>query len=48
MCGTSSREKKTSAELRDEMGIEAIGCALNRNRLRRFGHEERKGKRGIG
>ena len=45
MCGTSLREKKTSAELRDRMGIEAIGGVLKRNRLRWFGHVERKEKK---
>ena len=33
--------KKNSAELRDRMGIEAIGRVLKRNRLRWFGHVER-------
>ena len=43
MCGTYLREKKTSVELRDMMGLEAIGNVLKRNRLRWFGHVERKG-----
>ena len=42
MSGTSIREEKTSAELRDRMGIEVIGSVLKRNRLRWFGHVERK------
>ena len=32
MCGTSLRVKKSSAELRDRMGIKAIGSVLKRNR----------------
>ena len=34
MCGTSLRVKKSSVELRDRMGIEAMGRVLKRNRLR--------------
>ena len=44
MCGTSLREKKSSAELKDRMGIEALGSVLKRNRLSWFGHVERKDK----
>ena len=44
MCGTSLREKKSSAELRDRMDLDATGCVLMRNRLRRFSQEERKDK----
>ena len=44
MCGTSLREKKTSVELRDRMGIETIGSVLKRNRLRWFGLVEKKEK----
>ena len=43
MCSTALREKKSSAELRDWMGIEAIGAFLKRNRLRWFGHVGRIG-----
>ena len=39
------REKKTSAEVRDRMGIQAIGSVLNRNRLKWFGHVKRKEKK---
>ena len=42
MCGTSLREKKTSTEMRDRMGIKAIVGVLKGNRLRSCG-EERKG-----
>ena len=44
MYGTYMREKKTSLELRDRMGIEAIGNVLKKNRLRWFGNVERKSK----
>ena len=42
MCGVSLRERKTSAELRERIGVEAIGVLVRRNRLRWFGHVERK------
>ena len=50
MSGGTLNEKKTSAELRDMMGIETIGgvlvfYVLKRGRLR-FGHVERKEKIG--
>ena len=44
MCGTSLREKKSRAQLRDRMDLDATGCVLMRNRLRRFSQEERKDK----
>ena len=42
MCGVSLRDRITSAELRDRMGVEAISVVMRRNRLRWFGHVERK------
>ena len=45
MCGTSLREKKSSAEPRERIGMEAIGSVLKRNRLKWFGHVERKDKK---
>ena len=47
MCGTSEREKKSSAELRNRMGIEAIYSVLKRNRLRWFGHVDKSVVRGL-
>ena len=44
LCGTSWREQKTSVELRDRMVIEATGSVPKRNKLRWFGHMERKEK----
>ena len=44
MCGTSLRGKKTSSALREWMDIEAIGGVLKKNKLRWFGHVERKEK----
>ncbi len=41
MCGVSLRERKTSAELREWIGVEAVGDVMRRNRLRWFGHVER-------
>ena len=38
----SLRDKKKSAELRSRLGVEAIGEVCRRNRLRWFGHVERK------
>src|SRR5260221_13079558 len=42
MCGVSLRDKITSVMLRERMGVEAIAVVVKRNRLRRFGHVERK------
>lgn len=42
MCGMSLRDRKTSAELRKRIGVEAINDVMRRNRLRWFGHVERK------
>jgi hypothetical protein len=42
MCGVSLRDKKTSSELRDRVGVEAIGVVC-RSRLRWFGHVKRNG-----
>ncbi len=43
MCGVSLRDKITSKMLRERMGVvEAIGVVVKRNRLRWFGHVERK------
>jgi hypothetical protein len=42
MCGVSKMDRKTSSELRERLGVEAIGVVIRRNRLRWFGHVERK------
>jgi hypothetical protein len=42
MCGVSLRDKKTSSELRDRVGVETIGEICRRSRLRWFGHVKRK------
>ena len=42
MCGVSLRERKTSAELRKSMGVEAIVDVVRRSRLRWYGHVVRK------
>ena len=41
MCNVSLRERKSSEELRDRLGIPNIVDVLRRNRLRWFGHVER-------
>src|SRR5260221_5199189 len=41
-CGVSLKEKITCVMLRERMGVEAIGVVVKRNRLRWFGHVERK------
>jgi hypothetical protein len=43
MYGVSLRDKKTSSELRDRVGVETIGEVCRRSRLRWFGHVKRKG-----
>jgi hypothetical protein len=42
MCGVSLREKIPSVKLRERMGVEPIKEVIRRNRLRWFGHVERK------
>ena len=42
MCGVSLRERKTCAELRQKMGVEAIVDVVRRGRLRWYGHVARK------
>ena len=42
MCGVSLRDRKTSAELRQKMGVEAIADVVRRGRLRWYGHVVRK------
>ena len=42
MCGVLLSERITSKNLRERMGIEEIGIVVRRNRLRWFGHVERK------
>jgi len=42
MCGVSLQERKTSNELRSRFGIESIVDVVRRNRLRWFGHVQRK------
>src|SRR5260221_7852839 len=41
-CGVSLKEKITCVMLRERMGVKAIGVVVKRNRLRWFGHVERK------
>ena len=42
MCGVSLRDRKPNEELRSRMGLEGIWTVMRRNRLRWFGHVERK------
>jgi hypothetical protein len=42
MCGVSLSEKVPSVKLRERMGVESIKEVIRRNRLRWFGHVERK------
>src|SRR5260221_4955874 len=42
MCGVSLRDKIIGMMLRERMSTEAIGVVVKRNRLRWFGHVERK------
>ena len=42
MCGVSLRDRKTSAELRQRMGVEAITDVVRRGRLQWYGHVVRK------
>ena len=42
MCGVSLRDRKTSSELRERIGVEPITDVCERSALRWFGHVERK------
>jgi hypothetical protein len=42
MCGVSLRDRKSSADLRDMIGVRPIKDVCRQNRLRWFGHVERK------
>ena len=42
MCGVSLKEKQPSTELRQQLGVDAIGDAMRRCRLRGHGHVEIK------
>ncbi|MBJ5627073.1 hypothetical protein JGG67_22900, partial [Salmonella enterica subsp. enterica serovar Derby] len=42
MCGAKLSDRRASAELREQVGVEAVSDVLRRNRLRWFGHVERK------
>ena len=42
MCGVTLRERKTSEELRRRLEVESIKEVVRRNRLRWYGHVERK------
>ena len=42
MCGVSLRNRKTSAELRQRMGVEVITDVVRRGRLPWYGHVVRK------
>src|SRR5580658_2503482 len=41
-CGVSLRERQTNIELRSRFGIESIVEVVRRNRLRWFGHVQRR------
>ncbi|MBJ5496486.1 hypothetical protein JGG50_25215, partial [Salmonella enterica subsp. enterica serovar Typhimurium] len=42
MCGAKLSDRRASAELREQVGVEAVSDVLRRNMLRWFGHVERK------
>lgn len=42
MSNVSLKEKKRSSDIREKMGVEAIDVVMRRNRLRWFGHVERR------
>jgi hypothetical protein len=44
MCGVTLKNKKSSEELREYLGIESVTDVVRRGRLRWFGHVERKSK----
>ena len=42
MCGVTLKDKKSSVELIQRLGIDCVSGVVRRNRLRWFGHVERK------
>ena len=42
MCGVTLKDRKSCEELRQRLGIDSVSDVLRRNRLRWFGHVERK------
>ena len=42
MCGVTLKDKKSSEELRQRLGIDSALDVIRRSRLRWFGHVERK------
>src|ERR1043165_128508 len=44
MCGVTFKNKKSSEELREYLGIESVTDVMRRGRLRWFEHIERKSK----
>jgi hypothetical protein len=42
MCGVTLRDRRSSEELRQRLGIDSVSNVVRRNRLRWFGHVERK------
>jgi len=42
MCGVSLRDRKSSAELLSRLGLVSVSEVVEKNRLRWFGHVERK------
>ena len=42
MCGVSLRQRRTTRELLDSLGVEAVETVVRRGRLGWFGHVERK------
>ena len=42
MCGVTLRDRKSSEELRKRLGIVSVSSMVSRERLRWFGHVERK------
>jgi len=44
MCGVTLKDRKSTEELQNRLGIEGIAGVMRRGRLRWFGHIERKDK----
>ena len=42
MCGVTLKDRKSCEELSQRLGIDCVSDVLRRNRLRWFGHVERK------
>ena len=44
MCGVGLKDRKSSVELNEQLGVDGVADIVRHGRLRWFGHLERKGR----